>query len=108
MFDEVRRSLNIKYTESGSKNKVRKRNNLPEGLVLDMDFDKVQSKVLFNNLYDLYTLEGISILKEFLKDPKTADRIGGKSNVDKLTDMMRRTILSQNKLCLLKIVKLGN
>ena len=97
LFDEVYRSTEISYKESGSKTKTVKNKFLPKGLVLDLDFDKVQAKMLYDNLYDLKTAEGISLLKNFLSNPENIDRIGGTRNMEALKNMMHNTILAQKQ-----------
>ena len=97
LFNEVYRSTEITYKESGSKTKTVKHEFLPKGLVLDLDFDKVQAKMLYDNLYDLKTAEGISLLKNFLSNPENIDRIGGTRNMEALKNMMRNTILAQKQ-----------
>ena len=97
LFDEVYRSTEISYKESGSKTKTVKNKFLPKGLVLDLDFDKVQAKMLYDNLYDLKTADGISLLKNFLSNPENIDRIGGTRNMEALKNMMHNTILAQKQ-----------
>ena len=53
--------------------------------------------MLYDNLYNLKTAEGISLLKNFLSNPENIDRIGGKRNMEALKNMMRNTILAQKQ-----------
>ena len=53
--------------------------------------------MLYDNLYDLKTAEGISLLKNFLSNPENIDRIGGTRNMEALKNMMRNTILAQKQ-----------
>ena len=69
--------------------------NLPKGMVLDLNFDKVQAKMLYDNLYDVETAQGIARLKTFLTNPENKDWIGGDRNMEALQAVMKNTVLAQ-------------
>lgn len=95
LFESIYRSSNVSDKMSGSKNETINNIQLPSGMVLDLNFDSVQTKVLYENLYDLETSEGIARLKLFLTNPENIERIGGVRNMEVLQNVMKNTVLSQ-------------
>ena len=95
LFESIFRSPNVNDKSSASKNETVRNINLPKGMVLDLNFDKVQAKMLYDNLYDVETAQGIARLKTFLTNPENKDRIGGDRNMEALQAVMKNTVLAQ-------------
>lgn len=65
---------------AGSKNKKIRSANLPEGKVLNLDFDNVQSRVFYRTNFDVETSEAIEKVRGFFADKRTDRLYGGIGN----------------------------